>query len=192
MSTLLSGHGADDDALAAARRRARYSRLVLLSSAPDDPALAELRENETLAGVDVQVVAVDPADLLACLRAANGVLLAGRAGGVRVHAGGGPNLVASALVLAAFERGVEAFWCHARGVTRFPVAAAVDLAERFSDDERRLLVAMPTRGTLDVEPLSGPEKRSLRALRDAGLVHADARRASLTATGRHYRAHFVR
>lgn len=193
MSVLLSGHGADRAALDAARRLAGYRRLVLLAPDPRAPDVRRLVENERLANVRVDVVRVDPGDFWSCYRAADRALAEhGRA--ARVHVAGGANLLASALLLAAFHHGVDAFYCHARGVTSLPVALDVRLEDRFTPAEREVLRRLPRDGEAAVDALAdaalapAAAKGALLRLRAKGLVVADARRAALTATGRACRA----
>lgn len=196
MNVLVSGHGADRDAVNAARRTVPYGRLVLLSARPDDEELARLTEMEALANVQVDVRAVDSADLMACLAAGRAVVEEHARDEVRVHVAGGPNVLTSALMLAAFQKGVEAFFCHPRGVSRLPVARSVDLAERFTDVERAVLVALPHAADARVADVAAgahaPQtvKAALLRLRRAGLVRSGGDVVALTDAGRYYRAHF--
>ncbi|HVL48932.1 MAG TPA: hypothetical protein VM889_10280 [Candidatus Thermoplasmatota archaeon] len=198
MATLLTGHGLDREAFDAARRLVGRSRLVVVTADPKSVEMDAVRENERLTGVDVDVVGVDAADLLGTLAAARAAIQAHRKGGVRVHVGGGPNLVTTALMLAAFEEGVEAFFCHARGVSRLPVAVSVKLADRILETDRGVLLALPVKGEATQAALSATSglapatlKGALLRLRKAGLVRADHLTASLTAAGHYYRSHFV-
>lgn len=197
MNVLVTGHGHDRDVVDASRRAVRYDVLVLLTTRPGD--LADLRANEELAGVRVEVREVDGHDMTACLAAACAAIDAHARDEVRVHVAGGPNLVANALLLAAFQKGVDAFYCHAREgeawkTTSLPVAAKVALVDRFTATERAVLLALPATGetplaALDVLPLPTVKDVLLR-LRSRGLVTADHLRAALTPTGAYYRAHF--
>ncbi len=197
MSVLLSGHGADEDALAAARRLTPYSRLVLVSSAPRSPEAREIVELERLAGVAVELRGVDADDFLSCLATARGAIDDYRREDLRVHVAGGPNLVASALLLAAFQRGVPAFFCHPRGVCDLPVAVAIEVDDRFGPAERAVLVALPPEGEAAVAAIEPPGvspaavKGALLRLRAKGLVRANAARAALTSVGAYYREHFT-
>lgn len=191
MNVLISGHGADRDAVDAARRAVRYDVLVLLTSDAGD--LHALRENEELAGVRVEVRPVDEHDLAACLAAACAAIDAHARDEVRLHVAGGPNLLSDALLLAAFQKGVDAFYCHARGTTWLPVAAKVRLEDRFSEHERAVLLALPADGEVALDAIpgaAGTVKGVLLRLRAQGLVRADHRRAGLTAAGAYWRGHW--
>lgn len=199
MKVLLSGHGEDRAALDAARRAVAHRQLILFSSRPHAPDLAVLRESEDLAGVKVEVHAVDAADLMGCLQSASKVLEREARSDVRVHVAGGPNLVTSALLLAAFKHGREAFYCHARGMATLPVAFESKLEDKISATDRNVLITLPPRGgEIALEALRPPNvepgavKGALLRLRKAGLVHANQEIASLTQTGRYYREQFAR
>lgn len=195
MKVLVSGHGEDRAALDAARRAVAHRRLILFTSKPESADLATMREVEHLAGVVVEVHAVDPTDLLACLRDATAVLEREAQNEVHVHVAGGPNLVTSALLLAAFQRGSDAFFCHPKGISRLPVIFQAQLTERFNEADRALLGAIPEDEPAEVMALASPElpittvRASLLRLRKIGAVTADHQSASLTATGRYYREH---
>lgn len=193
VKVLVTGYGADREAVDAARRTVPYDRLVLLAAGDVD--VAELREMEGLAGVEVDVRPVDVHDMAGALASACAILDAHARDDVRVHVAGGPNAVANALLLAAFQKGVDAFYCHARGTTSLPVAAQVRLEDRFTATERAVLCALPAEGevqvaALDVLPATTVKDVLLR-LRKQGLVRATHLAASLTPTGAYYRAHFV-
>lgn len=197
MRVLVSGHGYERPPLDAARRTAPYDKLVLLTTRPEGQELAELIENETLAGIKVETHAVDPDDLTATLATANRVIDAEKKGSVKVHVAGGPNLVTSALLLASFQRGVTAFFCHERGTSYLPVIQAAAFQERFDDAQRHVLLTLTTKGGHKHEELVtltstlSNIRTALRVLKKAGLVHADATTASLTPTGDYYRAHLA-
>lgn len=197
MNVLVSGHGADRTSLDAARRLSVYQRLLLLSSDASSRDLDTLRENESLAGVSVEVVEVDGHDLLACLSSAKALLARHRHDRVTVHVAGGPNLLTSALLLAAFEEGREAFYCHARGVSRLPVATEVRLEDRLGPEERDVLLSLPETGAtpLDAVEVPGRSPASVKAallrLRKAGLVTTADAAVRLTSTGAHYRRHLA-
>lgn len=198
MRILLSGHGEDRAALDAARRAVAHQRLVLLSHKPDSEDLQTLREMEALAGVAVEVRPVDPADLHGCLMEARGVLKREAQHEVHVHVAGGSNLVASALLLAAFQHGVDAFYCHPRGVSRLPVILDAELAERFNEADRAIMLALPEHGPRELADLArnglhpSAVKTVLLRLRNLGVVKANHERAELTSAGCYYRRHFAR
>lgn len=198
MKVLLSGHGEDRAALDAARRAVAHQRLILFTHKPEDDSLVTLREMESLAGVAVEVRPVDPADLLGCLAEARRVIEREAQHDVQVHVAGGSNLVASALLLAAFQHGIDAFYCHPRGVSRLPVILRSDLTERFNEADRAILLALPEHGEKELGELVGEGrqpttvKASLLRLRALGVVKADHERAELTNAGRYYRRHHAR
>lgn len=197
MRVLVSGHGYERPPLDAARRTVAYDRLILLTTRPDSKELATLNENESLAGIDVQAHAVDPDDYAATLAVANQVLEAEKGRAVTVHVAGGPNLVTSALLLASFQRGVTAFFCHERGVSQLPVIRSAAFIERFDETQRHILTALsPSFTTLHEELVPpggtvGAVRTALRHLKTHGLVEADAKIASLTPTGEYYREHLI-
>lgn len=198
MTVLLSGHGDDLDLVNAARRAVAYRTLVLLTPEPADEAIARMREVEALAKSEVRVRKVDARDMLGCLRTAVAEIEAARRPGVRVHIGGGPNLLTNALLLAAFQAGVEAFLCHAKGTTFLPVPQGVSFEEAFTVAERAVLLRLAPGRSSAVEDLADPHlgtsgvRTVLYRLRRRGLVEASPASARLTATGVYYRAHLER
>lgn len=193
MSVLISGHGTDRDAMDAARRITSYRTLVLLTPSPGAEELAAILENESLAGASVELVGVDAADLHACLREARAAITRHARTDVRVHVAGGPNLLTSALLLAAFHEGREAFYCHPHGVSRLPVALDVKLEDRLTPAEQKVLLALeatPTRlDTLSADISAAALKGTLLRLRRARLVDATHEIARLTPAGAYYRDH---
>lgn len=197
MRILVSGHGHERDPLDAARRSVPYDKLVLLTTKPDAKDLKAVKENEELAGITVQTHAVDEHDFTATLATANRVIDAEKRASIVVHVAGGPNLVTSALLLASFQRGVTAFFCHERGISHLPVIRSASFIERFDPTQRHVLLALSATVKKPHEELV-PEGTSLstvrgalRALKTNGLVEADAKIASLTATGEYYRTHLA-
>lgn len=120
-----------------------------------------------------------------------------RAGRVVVHVGGGPNYLSHALMLAAFDRGHEAFFCNPKGIARLPIATRVSIEDRFSPAEASVVralrpVAASRLESLKVAGLSSSEiKGALLRLRDKDLVKADNLSARLTPLGRYYREQFL-
>ncbi len=197
-NVLVSGHGADPDAFNGARRAARHTTLAILTTTPDATDLVELRAHEALANVAIEIHGVDAADFAGALETADAVLDSYARDDVRVHVAGGPNLVTSALLLAAFRRGMEAFYCHARGISRLPIARHVDLSERFSQTDRAVLLALdpnfdtPMATIISATGLGAMAvKSSILRLRREGLLRATHESAALTATGAYYRNHFT-
>jgi hypothetical protein len=194
---LVTGHGADAFAVNKARRTVPYRTLVLVTADARAGDLTALKETEALMNVDVRVEPVDAADFMSVLETANRILDAHAPDVVKVHVAGGPNLVTNALLLAAFQKGVEAFYCHPKGVSRLPVAKSVDLVERFNGTQRRVLAGIPAKGAMPLKDLiivtglaAATVKSALLRLRQQGLVDANHERAGLTSVGRYYRAHF--
>lgn len=194
MKILLSGHGHERAPLDAARRSVPYDKLILLTTRPNAPDLQALRENEELAGITVDVHPVDAHDLLGTLAVANRALDTEKKATATIHVAGGPNLVTSALLLASFQRGVTAFFCHERGTSYLPVIRTATFHERFDEAQRHVLLTLNTKSGQKHEALVTPTttlsniRTALRALKSTGLVHADATTASLTPTGEYYRA----
>ena len=194
MNVLLTGHGQDRDAVDAARRAVPYDKIILLTTTPKANDLDSLRGNEELAGIRVALHTVDPDDMLGTLNTANRLIEAEKGNHVRVHVAGGPNLVTSALLLASFQQGTTAFFCHERGTSYLPVIRSATFPERFDESERHILLELPPNGSRsheDVAPKGSTlsaARAAIRALRDAGLVQSDAHTVSLTHTGAYYRA----
>ncbi|HLE98196.1 MAG TPA: DUF6293 family protein [Candidatus Thermoplasmatota archaeon] len=198
MKVLVTGHGEMPDAVKAARRLVPHGKVVVLTTKADDPEFATMREDAKLERVQVEIHAVEAMDLDKCLAAAKKVLDSHARDEVRIHVAGGPNLLTNALLLAAFERGIDAFYCHEHGVSHLPIAVTVKVEDRFTEYEREVLLAMPSEGDITVPDLArrGPStqgmKGALRKLRERGLVHATHETARLTPVGLYYQGHFRR
>lgn len=196
MRILVSGHGEDRDALDTARRTEPYDKLILLSTRPDSRDLQNLIENERLAHVEVVILPVARGDLLGALSQAQRAFARGPSDSLVVHVAGGPNLITSALLLACFEHGVTAFYCHERGISRLPVIKRATFVDRFSEAEASVLRALlPGRRTSHEDLAEGiginSVRKALLRLHNLRLVDADAATASLTATGEYYHKHLL-
>ncbi len=207
VDVLVTGHGHDPESVQAARREVRYRKLVVLSSTPDDPGLDDLTRHEELGGVEVQVIPVDDTDLMGILEVAQGVGAAHKEDHIRIHVGGGPNLVTSALLLAAYQAGLPAFFCHSVGpsapgapgretTAHLPVLVKASVEDRFRDIDRAILVALDPAGhTRPLVELAGADwtmsavRSALLRLKGLGVVHATPQEACLTPTGRWFADH---
>src|SRR5207245_8805949 len=95
----------------------------------------------------LRTVRVDPFDLADALESIRGTIRrAARDGPVRISASGGTKILTNAAILAAFQEGVEAWYCEPDPV-RLPVLQGVSLDAAFSSAERaiaRVLLAPTT------------------------------------------------
>ncbi len=117
-----------------------YDRLVLVAG----------RETVRSAGVRrlralepaLRVVRVDPFNLMGALESIRGTIRAAATdGSVRISASGGTKILTNAAILAAFQEGVEAWYCDPDPV-RLPVLQGVNLDAAFSPAERAIARAL--------------------------------------------------
>ena len=117
-----------------------YDRLVLVAG----------RETVRSAGVRrlralepaLRVVRVDPFNLMGALESIRGTIRAAATdGSVRISASGGTKILTNAAILAAFQEGVEAWYCDPDPV-RLPVLQGVNLDAAFSPAERGIARAL--------------------------------------------------
>ena len=117
-----------------------YDRLVLVAG----------RETVRSAGVRrlralepaLRVVRVDPFNLMGALESIRGTIRAAATdGSVRISASGGTKILTNAAILAAFQEGVETWYCDPEPV-RLPVLRGVRVGAAFSAAERAIARAL--------------------------------------------------
>ena len=117
-----------------------YDRLVLVAG----------RETVRSAGVRrlralepaLRVVRVDPFNLMGALESIRRTIRsAATDGSVRISASGGTKILTNAAILAAFQEGVEAWYCDP-GPVRLPVLRGVNLDAALSPAERAIARAL--------------------------------------------------
>jgi len=138
--TLIATMGYDERHVLPSLRLLPYDRLVLVAG----------RETVRSAGVRrlralepaLRVVRVDPFNLMGALESIRGTIRAAATdGSVRISASGGTKILTNAAILAAFQEGVEAWYCDPDPV-RLPVLQGVNLDAAFSPAERAIARAL--------------------------------------------------
>ena len=180
-----------------------YDRLVLLAgrAALRSAGFRRLRAIEP----GLRAVPVDPFDFLDCLSTARAAFRDALRSGdtVRASVSGGTKVLADATILAAFQEGVEAWYCDPDPI-RLPVLRGVRIEDALSPADR--VVARLLSRSLGSEDLVrlGRERgmprstvlASLHALRDLGLasVRLESGKAVVAPTPAlaAYRAHLAR
>jgi hypothetical protein len=174
--TLIATMGFDERHVLPSLRLMPYDRLVVVAGRDTlrSPGFHRLKALEP----DLQTVRVDPFDLevtLASIRET--IRRASRNGPVRISASGGPKILTNAAILAAFQEGIEAWYCDPEPV-RLPVLRGVRLEEAFSPAERAvadlLRRPVPYDRLVTVASARGFARRTaqaaLRSLAAKGLV----------------------
>src|SRR2546427_6317230 len=132
--------GFDERHVLPALRLMPYDRLVVVAGQDTfrSPGFRRLKALEP----DLQAVGVKPFDLAASLASIRETIAqASRDGPVRISASGGPKILTNAAILAAFQEGVEAWYCDPDPV-RLPVLQGVVLDAVFSPAERAIARAL--------------------------------------------------
>jgi hypothetical protein len=136
--TLIATVGFDERHVLPALRLLPYERLIVVGGrdAFRAPAFRRLLAIEP----DLQRIPVDPFDLQECMEAIERcVHVAQREGPVRISATGGTKILTMAAFLAAFQEGVEAWYCDGPPV-RLPVLRGARLADAFPAAEAAIIV----------------------------------------------------
>ncbi len=134
--TLIATMGFDERHVLPSLRLMPYDRLVVVAGR-DTFRSAGFRRLKALEPA-LHAVGVDPFDLEASLGSIlEAVRRAARDGPVRISASGGPKILTNAAILAAFQEGIEAWYCDPEPV-KLPVLRGVRLDEAFSPAERAL------------------------------------------------------
>ena len=138
--TLIATMGYDERHVLPSLRLLPYDRLVLVAG----------RETVRSAGVRrlralepaLRVVRVDPFNLMGALESIRGTIRAAATdGSVRISASGGTKILTNAAILAAFQEGVETWYCDPEPV-RLPVLRGVRVGAAFSAAERAIARAL--------------------------------------------------
>src|SRR5438093_8319343 len=117
-----------------------YDRLVLVAGRETFQSAGFLRLKILDPGL--RTVRVDPFDLTDALESIRATIhRATGDGSVRISASGGTKSVTSAAILAAFQEGVEAWYCDPDPV-RLPVLRGVSLAAAFSPAEGAIALVL--------------------------------------------------
>lgn len=165
--TLVATMGADDRQVLPAMRLLPYDRLVLVAGA-DAFESEGYRRLEALEPFP-RKVSVDPYDLPGCLEALRRTLReSSRDGPARLSVGGGSKILTSAAILAAFQEGVEAWYCDPEPV-RLPILRGFRFEEMFGPDEKALAQIVRRAVPFD-RLLRDAERRGLSRLRAARAV----------------------
>src|SRR3989442_14929298 len=121
--TLIATMGFDERHVLPSLRLLPYDRLVLVAGG-ETIRSAGFRQIRALEPA-LRSVRVDPFDLMSALESIRGMIrLAATDGSVRISASGGTKILTNAAILAAFQEGVEAWYCDPYPV-RLPVLQGV-------------------------------------------------------------------
>src|SRR5256885_7586158 len=132
--------GFDERHVLPALRLMPYDRLVVVAGRDTfrSPGFRRLKALEP----DLQAVGVKPFDLGASLASIRETIAqASRDGPVRISASGGPKTLMNAAILAAFQEGIEAWYCDPDPV-RLPVLRGISLAAAFSPAEGAIALVL--------------------------------------------------
>jgi len=156
-----------------------YDRLVLVAGRETFRSAGFRRLKVLEPGL--RIVRVDPFDLTDALESIRATIRRATGDGpVRISASGGTKILTSAAILAAFQEGVEAWYCDPDPV-RLPVLQGVSLVAAFSPAEGAISLALhgPIRSDRLVAAVAaqGFARRTvlgaIRSLAAKGLVELD-------------------
>ena len=184
--------GFDERRVLPSLRLLPYDQLVLVAGR-DTVRSAGFRRIRALEP-DLEAIRVNPFDLAGCLDAMRQAIRAAASRGpVRISATGGTKILTMAGIFAAFEEGVEAWYCDPEPI-RFPILRGVRLIEGFATAEQMLIRLLRRRHRVDrlvsAVMARGIPRRSVlgavRSLEKKGLITAelDAGRAFVSPTPR--------
>lgn len=145
--TLIATMGFDERHVLPALRLLPYDRLVLVAGGNTfhSPGFRKLRSLEP----DAQVVRVDAFDLADCLETIQRIVrLAEKNGPVRMSVTGGTKILTMAAVLAAFQQGIEAWYCDPNPI-RLPVLRGVRFTASFPPAEVAVIRSLRREVSLD-------------------------------------------
>ncbi|TLZ82345.1 MAG: hypothetical protein E6K03_07440 [Methanobacteriota archaeon] len=138
--TLIATMGYDERHVLPSLRLLPYDRLVLVAGRETFRSAGFRRLKVLEPGL--RTVRVDPFDLTDALEAIRGTIRRAIGdGSVRISASGGTKILTNAAILAAFQEGVEAWYCDPDPV-RLPVLRGVSLAAAFSPAEGAIALAL--------------------------------------------------
>ncbi len=177
--TLIATMGFDERHVLPSLRLMPYDRLVLVAGRETFRSAGFRRLKVLEPGL--RTVRVDPFDLTDALESIRGTIRRAVGDGpVRISASGGTKILTNAAILAAFQEGIEAWYCDPDPV-RLPVLRGVSLAAAFSPAEGavahalhgpighdRLVTAVAARGFARRTVLG-----AIRSLAAKGLVELD-------------------
>lgn len=184
--TLIATMGFDERHVLPALRLLPYDRLVLVAGGNTfhSPGFRTLRSLEP----NAQVVRVDAFDFADCLETIQGIVrLAEKNGPVRMTVTGGTKILAMAAVLAAFQQGIEAWYCDPNPI-RLPVLRGVRFTASFPPAEVAVIRSLRREVSLDalVSAVMGSAfaRRTIlgaiHSLAGAGLVELENREGRTT------------
>jgi len=138
--TLIATMGFDERHVLPSLRLLPYDRLVLVAGR-ETVRSAGFRRLRALEPA-LRTVRVDPFDLMGSMESIRETIRsAAKDGSVRISASGGTKILTNAAILAAFQEGVEAWYCDPDPV-RLPVLQGVVLDAVFSPAERGIARAL--------------------------------------------------
>jgi len=133
LRTLIATMGFDERHVLPSLRLMPYDRLVLVAGRETFRSAGFRRLKVLEPGL--RTVRVDPFDLTDALESIRGTIRRAVGDGpVRISASGGTKILTNAAILAAFQEGIEAWYCDPDPV-RLPVLRGVSLAAAFSPAE---------------------------------------------------------
>ena len=177
--TLIATMGFDERHVVPSLRLMPYDRLVLVAGRETFRSAGFRRLRVLEPGL--RIVRVDPFDLTDALESIRATIRRATGDGpVRISASGGTKILTSAAILAAFQEGVEAWYCDPDPV-RLPVLQGVSLVAAFSPAEGAISLALhgPIRSDRLVAAVAaqGFARRTvlgaIRSLAAKGLVELD-------------------
>jgi len=177
--TLIATMGFDERHVVPSLRLMPYDRLVLVAGRETFRSAGFRRLKVLEPGL--RIVRVDPFDLTDALESIRATIRRATGDGpVRISASGGTKILTSAAILAAFQEGVEAWYCDPDPV-RLPVLQGVSLVAAFSPAEGAISLALhgPIRSDRLVAAVAaqGFARRTvlgaIRSLAAKGLVELD-------------------
>ena len=140
LRTLIATMGFDERHVLPSLRLMPYDRLILVAGR-DTFRSAGFRRLKALEP-ELRAVRVDPFDLTDALESIREtVRRAAAEGPVRISASGGTKILTNAAILAAFQEGVETWYCDPEPV-RLPVLCGVRIGAAFSAAERAIARAL--------------------------------------------------
>ena len=140
LRTLIATMGFDERHVLPSLRLMPYDRLILVAGRETFRS-AGFRRLKALEP-ELRAVRVDPFDLTDALESIReAVRRAAAEGPVRISASGGTKILTNAAILAAFQEGVETWYCDPEPV-RLPVLCGVRIGAAFSAAERAIARAL--------------------------------------------------
>gem|GEM_PF-2790165 len=160
----------DDDRailkLRIARRELPYNRLIVLTNVPNDAKLKEIKEIDEKAGIKVDIITVDAYDFIECFKKVDETIASllpidskkGKKNPKRkgkeicekspriyshisVNISGGTKLLATATLIACFNRGIKAYHCDSNGKKEIPLINLYEFMENINRNDCKILQA---------------------------------------------------